>query len=176
MINVRRVNHVVLYVKDLFAMTSFYERILGLVVVERFADDARFLAVRGTDNHHDLGLVRLASDEDVPHPPRIGLYHIAWQVETPQDLTEARRRLADEGVLRGESEHGTSLSLYAQDPEGNEFEIFWLVPKNRWGERPFGVRPLALDEELRRFGAGGDISGASVTESALRGGTRRRCR
>ena len=41
-----------------------------------------------------------------------------------------------------------SLSLYAKDPDGLEFEIFWTVPEGT----PVGTRPLHLEAELARRG------------------------
>jgi hypothetical protein len=41
-----------------------------------------------------------------------------------------------------------SLSLYAKDPDGLEFELFWTVPDGT----PVRTRPLDLDAELARRG------------------------
>jgi len=66
----------------------------------------------------------------VPRPDeRVArMYHSAWEVEDLTDLARARQRLIDAGALVGSSNHGVSLSLYAKDPDGLEFEIFWTVP------------------------------------------------
>jgi hypothetical protein len=64
------------------------------------------------------------------------------------DLVRARRRLIDAGSLVGSSDHGVSLSLYAKDPDGLEFEVFWTVP----GGRSVGTRALDLEGELRKRG------------------------
>ena len=52
------------------------------------------------------------------------------------------------GSLVGESDHGVSLSLYAKDPDGLEFEVFWTVP----GGTSVRTRSLDLDAELARRG------------------------
>ncbi len=52
------------------------------------------------------------------------------------------------GALVGSSDHGVSLSLYAKDPDGIEFEVFWTVPDGT----PVGTRPLHLEAELERRG------------------------
>jgi catechol-2,3-dioxygenase len=52
----------------------------------------------------------------------------------------------DAGALVGSSDHGVSLSLYAQDPDGLEFEVFWTRPDGR----PAPTRPLDLEGELKR--------------------------
>ena len=57
-------------------------------------------------------------------------------------------RLLGAGALVGQSDHGVSLSLYAKDPDGLEFEVFWTVP----GGEPVGTRALDLEHELARRG------------------------
>ena len=42
----------------------------------------------------------------------------------------------------------TGLSLYAKDPDGLEFELFWTVP----GAESIGTRPLDLEAELAKRG------------------------
>jgi catechol-2,3-dioxygenase len=76
------------------------------------------------------------------------MYHSAWEVGGITDLVRARQRLIEAGALVGSSDHGVSLSLYAKDPDGLEFEIFWTVPDGK----PVGTRPLNLEAELARRG------------------------
>jgi catechol-2,3-dioxygenase len=76
------------------------------------------------------------------------MYHSAWEVGELTDLVRAQRRLVEAGALVGQSDHGVSLSLYAKDPDGLEFEIFWTVPAGR----PVPTRALDLMGELARRG------------------------
>jgi catechol-2,3-dioxygenase len=76
------------------------------------------------------------------------MYHAAWEVGELTDLSRARRRLVEARALVGASDHGASLSLYAKDPDGLEFEIFWTVP----GAESIGTRPLDLEGELAKRG------------------------
>ena len=76
------------------------------------------------------------------------MYHSAWEVGDITDLVRARGRLMEAGALVGSSNHGVSLSLYAKDPDGLEFEIFWTVP----GGTSIGTRELDLEGELARRG------------------------
>jgi len=71
-----------------------------------------------------------------------------WRRLHLTDLVRARQRLMEVGALVGSSDHGVSLSLYAKDPDGLEFEIFWTVP----GGTSVGTRPLDLEGELARRG------------------------
>lgn len=145
---IKRLNHAVLFVQDLDGMQRFYESTMKFVVAERIGSEAVFLRAAASDNHHDLGLIKTTEPRPVGTANLPGLYHLAWQVDDVGDLVDARKALVDAGCLVGESEHGTSLSLYAKDPEGNELEVFWLVPSNRWHERSFGIRPLDLESEV----------------------------
>jgi catechol-2,3-dioxygenase len=114
----------------------------------------------GGDNHHDLGLFSVGPQ--APRPPRgaTGLYHLAWEVPTIEDLATAARELSAAGALGGASDHGVSKSLYGADPDGNEFEIMWRVPRESWGEfeKRGTVMPLDLDAEVQRWGAAGGQS------------------
>jgi catechol-2,3-dioxygenase len=157
-IPVARLNHAVLYVRDATRSAEFYGRVFGFEVVESaFGGRAVFMRAAGGDNHHDLGLFSVG--DEAPRPPRgsVGLYHLAWEVPTIDDLAEAARVLSEAGALGGASDHGVSKSLYGADPDGNEFEIMWRVPREAWGEfaEKGVVLPLDLDAEVRRWGAAG---------------------
>jgi catechol-2,3-dioxygenase len=126
--------------------------VLGFTVVDEMPGRAAFLRAGGSDNHHDLGL--FAVGESAPHPPAgaTGLYHLAWRVDSIHELARAREALAEHGALRGQSDHGVSKSLYAADPDGNEFEVMYLLPEDEWGEYATRsvVQPLDLDAEVAR--------------------------
>jgi catechol-2,3-dioxygenase len=151
---VRRLNHAVLYVRDARRAAAFYREALDFEVVAEVGNGAGvFLKASGTENHHDLGLFSLGADAPRPEPGRVGLYHLAWQVDSIRDLAEMRDRLSRLGSLVGASDHGVSKSLYAKDPDGNEFEVMWDVPRDDWGAdaEDAAVRPLDLEAELARY-------------------------
>jgi catechol-2,3-dioxygenase len=157
MVHVVRLNHAVLYVRDIDVSVGFYTRTLGFTEIAREAGGRMaFLRATGSDNHHDLGLFALG--RDAPRPPQgsVGLYHLAWEVAAIEDLAGAHDSLAAVGALVGASDHGATKSVYGADPDGNEFEIMWLVPREEWGiyDRRAVVEPLDLDAELARWGAG----------------------
>jgi len=148
-----RLNHAVLFVSNLERSISFYTRLLGASVIAREPRaDAAFLRLDRSGNHHDLGLFGVG---DQPPRPRgsIGLYHLAWQVDTIDDLVTAREELQALGGLTGQSSHGATKSIYGQDPDGNEFEIQWMLPRADWGayESAAPVERLDLDAEVRRW-------------------------
>jgi catechol-2,3-dioxygenase len=153
-IPVSRLNHAVLYVRELDASVDFYRRAFGFQEIGREGPMA-FLRAAGSANHHDLAL--LAVGPDAPQPPRgsTGLYHLAWEVPAIEDLAAAAATLAKLDALTGMSDHGATKSLYGRDPDGIEFEVMWLVPRDEWGEyeRRGVVMPLDLQREIARFGA-----------------------
>jgi catechol-2,3-dioxygenase len=157
MIPVARLNHAVLFVGDLDQSVDFYARVFGFEEIAREGGMMAFMRAAGSDNHHDLGL--MAVGPDAPRPPRgsTGLYHLAWQVPAIEDLARAAEVLSAEGALGGASDHGATKSLYGRDPDGNEFEIMWMVPRAEWGEYESRavVQPLDLEAELRRYGGAG---------------------
>lgn len=155
MATVKRLNHAVLYVTDASTSSSFYREALGLIEVNALGNGgAVFLRAGDSPNDHDLGLFTVGGREPAA-PRRVGLYHLAWEVETLEDLIAVRDRLIEMGALVGASDHGASKSLYAHDPDGIEFEVMWQVPLDHWDPEIDGLRtePLDLDAELARFGA-----------------------
>jgi catechol-2,3-dioxygenase len=155
MIPVTRLNHAVLYVRDAQTASDFYQAAFDFEVVEQIPGRAVFLRARNGENHHDLGLFSVGDAAAPLAPRRVGLYHLAWEVPTIEALADARTHLAELGALVGQSNHGVSKSLYAHDPDGNEFEVVWNVPPEHWGdyEHHAIVEPLDLDAELARFGS-----------------------
>ncbi|MCC6176491.1 MAG: VOC family protein [Chloroflexi bacterium] len=155
MFTISRLNHLVLYVRDAQQSLAFYRDVLGFRPIEGGNEQAVFLRASGSNNHHDLGLFGIGAGAPPPtHGERVGMYHAAWEVPTIEDLTRAREALIAAGALVGESDHGASLSLYIKDPDGNELEVFWMVPREEWSTRAGGTRRLDLAGELaRRTGA-----------------------
>jgi catechol-2,3-dioxygenase len=155
MIPVKTLNHAVLYVRDAQASAEFYQRALDFQVVASMGRGAVFLRGAASDNHHDLALFSVGPDAPLPERGRVGLYHLAWEVPTIDDLADARAHLLELGALVGESDHGVSKSLYARDVDGIEFEVMWSVPRDAWGEYETKAvsQPLDLDAEVARFGS-----------------------
>ena len=87
----------------------------------------------------------------------VGLYHLAWEVDTLAELARIRSALADAGALAGASDHATTKALYAKDPDGIEFEVSWLLPADLITPdveaQGATTRPLDLDAEIARYGA-----------------------
>jgi catechol-2,3-dioxygenase len=152
---VKRLNHAVLYVSDVERSASFYKQAFGMEEIARERGMMAFMRAAGSENHHDLAVMQVGRDAPRPQPGSVGLYHLAWQVSTLDELGEMARRLSVMGAIVGASDHGATKSLYGKDPDGIEFEVMWLVPREEWGEYENRgvVMPLDLRRELERFGA-----------------------
>jgi catechol 2,3-dioxygenase-like lactoylglutathione lyase family enzyme len=158
---ITRLNHAVLYVSDLLRSVEFYTNVLGFTRVDMTPDrftGAAFLRAPDSTNDHDLGLFGIGADA-APSPAgrgTVGLYHLAWEVDTLDELERTAERLARAGALTGSSDHGTTKSLYGKDPDGLEFEIVWLIPADLLDEAALQARkrigPLDLEREKRRYG------------------------
>jgi catechol-2,3-dioxygenase len=152
---VRRLNHAVLYIRDVHRSVAFYTEVFGFEVAVEIPGRAAFLRAPGTLNDHDLGLFALGAQAAGPVQGQVGLYHLAWEVGTLGELADVRERLTARGALVGASDHRVSKSLYARDPSGIEFEVMWRVPAQDWEQELRGgatIAPLDLDGELARWG------------------------
>ncbi len=159
---VTRLNHAVLYVRDVAVTREFYEQVLDFRTLIWLPGQAAFFQAPGSTNDHDLGTFQIGSAAAPSTAGRssVGLYHLAWEVDTLSELQRIAGVLRERGALVGASDHVTTKALYAQDPDGLEFEVCWLVPAERLTDelqhearenlRP---RPLELTREIERYGA-----------------------
>lgn len=159
---VTRLNHAVLYVRDVEASRAFYEGALDFRTLIHLPGQAAFLQAPGSTNDHDLGLFQIGSGAGPSGAGRatVGLYHLAWEVDTLDELDRIQGVLAERGALVGASDHVTTKSLYARDPDGLELEVCWVLPATSVTDdlraeaaadpRP---RPLDLAAEKARYGA-----------------------
>jgi catechol-2,3-dioxygenase len=158
-LSVHRLNHAVLYVRNVERSVAFYRDVLRFRVVAQMGAGAAFLRADGSTNDHDLGLFEVGDSAAASPAGRgsVGLYHLAWEVDTLRDLESMRSALAAAGALVGASDHSTTKSLYGHDPDGLEFEIAWLVPADLLDDAALAGRTrigaLDLAREMDRYGA-----------------------
>jgi catechol 2,3-dioxygenase len=144
--------HVVLFVSDLERSTAFYGGVLGWRSIPR-PDGMPARAFSSGRTHHELLLIEVGPDaKPIPSGRRVGMYHFGVKIgDHDDDLRAMRDRLAefpDLVRLVGQSDHGVTHSLYVQDPDGNEVELYVDVPDVDWRTDPSlfnqPVRPLDL--------------------------------
>lgn len=158
---IHRLNHAVLYVRNVERSVAFYRDVLGFSAIAGMDGlrGAAFLRAPASTNDHDLGLFEIGDAAAASGAGRtsVGLYHLAWEVDTLADLQELADKLSAAGALVGSSDHSTTKSLYGQDPDGLEFEIAWIVPADRLDDAALAGRsriaPLDLAKEISRYGA-----------------------
>jgi catechol-2,3-dioxygenase len=154
---IKRMNHAVLYVRDVERTFAFYRDVLGFRVVNEMPG-AKFLQAPDSTNDHDLGLFEIgaAAGDSTAGRATVGLYHIAWEVQTLADLRAIAVRLTDAGALVGATDHSTTKALYGRDPDGLEFEVCWLVPPNLLTQEvvdsKMRMRALDIEAEIERYG------------------------
>jgi len=166
-----RLNHAVLFVRDVAASVQFYTETLGFRRLDMTPDGftgAAFLQAPDSTNDHDLGLFELGPGAG-PSPAgrsTVGLYHLAWEVDTLETLERVSQALVKANALVGTSDHGTTKSLYGKDPDGLEFEIVWIIPADQQTDDAREARKrigrLDLAKEKARYG-GTTRSGVGIS-------------
>jgi catechol-2,3-dioxygenase len=148
MVKPKRLGHLVLRVRDVEASARFYSDILGLEVTTSIP--GRMVFMRASDeSSHELALMSVGESAPGPEPDRVGLYHFAWEMESLDDLRRIYRELQQKGVnIAGIGDHGISLGVYLFDPDGNEIEVFYELPRDQWpGGQIFAGRfPGSLED------------------------------
>ena len=163
---VTRLNHAVLYVRDIERTRDFYEQVLGFTTLIWMPGQGAFFQAPGSTNDHDLGVFQIGADAGPSDAGRstVGLYHLAWEVDTLNELERIRGLLEERGALVGASDHVTTKSLYAHDPDGIEFEVCWILPasvvtEKLTAEARANRRPRHLDLEAEKARYGADTTG-----------------
>ncbi len=146
--DVDHLGHVHLKVRDLDRSIEFYTAIIdGLEVSERVG---QFVFLTLGTRHHDLALQEV--DERSPAPETdsdaVGLYHAAWEVGSMAALNRTHERLRDRAVSVTPVDHGISLALYFDDPDGNGNEVYHDVrtdrDRSKWAGQNEPFDPTAL--------------------------------
>ncbi|MHB8511773.1 MAG: VOC family protein [Actinomycetota bacterium] len=156
---ITRLNHAVLYVRDADRTARFYEEALGFRRLPMSFPNAVFMQAPQSTNDHDIGIFGIGDAAGPSQAGRstVGLYHLAWEVDTLEELSRLETVLAEQGALVGASDHGTTKSLYAKDPDGLEFEIAWIVPADKLDDVAQEARKrigrLDLEGEKQRYGS-----------------------
>jgi catechol 2,3-dioxygenase len=141
--------HAVLYVRDLEQSRRFYRDILGFPELPGGFPGA--VAFGSGRTHHELLLIEVGPSAAGPPPGRrTGLYHLGFKIGTTDDeLREAVEQLHAAGVkVVGASDHTVTHSLYVEDPDGNELELYIDVQPEVWRDDPSAVmapvKPLRI--------------------------------
>ena len=130
-----RVGHIHLRVADLDRSLAFYRDALGFEVIADARSvglDAVFLAAG--DYHHHIAINTWESEGASPPPPgHTGLHHVAFVYPDRRELVKAVLRLRESGhVIEQFTDHGGSVAVYLDDPDGNGVELYYDRPRDAW--------------------------------------------
>ena len=121
-------------VRNVERSEGFYTEVLGLHVTHRIPGMMVFMSA-SSDASHELALMSIGEGAPGPEAGRVGLYHFAWEMESFEDLRAMYRELkAGDVKIAGIGDHGISIGVYLFDPDGNEIEVFYELPRDRWPE------------------------------------------
>ena len=113
--------HIALRVRDVEKAVAFYRDALGLTV--RNQGKVAFLGAR-PEASHEIALFPLPADAEGPDPKRVGMYHMAWEMASFEELRALHERLVAQGVkIVGYSDGQCNVMFH--DPDGNELEAIW---------------------------------------------------
>ena len=132
MVKPKQLGHIVLRVRDIERSEQFYSNVLGLHVTNKKPGQMTFMSAVD-ESSHELALVPVGDDAPGPEDSRVGLYHFAWQMDSFDDLKMLYADMKSKNVdVRGIGDHGISLGVYFFDPDGNEIEAYYEMPKDEW--------------------------------------------
>ena len=137
---VKELGHIVLYVRDMERSRRFYGDVLGWKEVARLGGQGAVFSSGRT--HHELLLLEVGAQAAPIQPgPRVGMYHFGLKIgETDEELRTALNELLEAGVkVNGSADHTVTHSLYIEDPDGNEIELYIDVQPERWREDPEAI-------------------------------------
>ncbi len=152
---VKELGHLVLYVRNLERSAAFYREVLGWQQILGAEEGLHFpaAAFRSASNrtHHELLLIEVGEGAAAqPAGRRVGLYHFGLKVgDSDEELRQALATVEAAGTkVVGTSDHTVTHSLYIEDPDGNEIELYIDVPGVDWVNDPAliaaPIRPLRL--------------------------------
>ena len=128
--------HLVMRVRDIDRSVDFYTRVMGLTVMERSPGGTVFMSAN-TEKSHELAIQAIGMDAGGPDRSIVGQAHMAWQMETFEDLQELYDRLRENNVrIVRMGDHGISMGVYLLDPDDNEIEVYYESPKDQWTRHP----------------------------------------
>ena len=151
MLRPKKLGHLVLKVSDLKLSEKFYTEIIGLRITHRTSNTMIFMSA-SDDTSHELALMSTDQIRSIAGKDPIGLYHFAWEMDSLEDLQQIYQKIKNSDIkVVGIGDHGISIGVYILDPDGNQVEIFYELPKSEWPNIDIftGSFPGSLDPNIR---------------------------
>jgi len=140
------IDHVNIFVRDAARSHKWYSDVFGFHTQDSFnfpgTDKLRAVFLSCDPGHaHDIALFSVGEDAPLQQKGQVGLNHVAWRMESLEDLEEMYHRLKAQGVPFTVSDHTISVGIYFDDPDGNGLEVYYEQPRSEWHrERPFSEK------------------------------------
>ena len=124
--------HANMFVRNAELSMKWYADIMGLHTYDFIPGRAAFMSA-DIDQSHEIALLQVGDDAPGPEKGRVGLNHMGWQMESLDDLKELYNRLNEKNVdIYQVSDHGISIGIYFNDPDGNGIEVSYELPRDEW--------------------------------------------
>jgi len=140
---IKALGHVVLRVTDWVRAEQFYNSLLGLPIMARFDEDGMKMTFFSLGNHHDFAIMEVSGEGSSHAATAVGLHHVAFKIgDSLDELREAKALLEGAGVVVTPIDHEVTKSLYFDDPDGNNLEVY-VDASDIWRREPQRVAQLA---------------------------------
>lgn len=149
------IGRVKLQVSDLDRSLAYYQKVLGLRVIETSGNRALLGAQKG-----DAPIVELIERKGARPVPRrglLGLYHFAILLPDRAALGRFLNHLGGLGAHPGMSDHFVSEAVYLQDPDNLGIEVYADKPRSEWRteQGQLSMTTVPLDVQSVMDAAGG---------------------
>ena len=140
---IKALGHVVLRVTDWARAERFYNGLLGLPIMARFDENGMKMTFFSLGNHHDFAILEVSGEGSSHAATAVGLHHVAFKIgDSLDELREAKTMLEGAGVVVTPIDHEVTKSLYFDDPDGNNLEVY-VDASDVWRREPQRVAQLA---------------------------------
>ncbi|MBU2880448.1 VOC family protein [Psychrosphaera sp. B3R10] len=155
---INRIHHVAYRCKNAKETVAFYRDLLDMEFMLAIAEDEVPSTKEPDPYMHvflDAGQGNVLAFFEIPNAPDMDrdnntplwVQHIAFEVDTIDELTEAKTRLEDAGIsVLGPTDHTIFKSIYFFDPNGHRIELAANTAKPGMLEELKRVAPAMLDE------------------------------
>jgi catechol-2,3-dioxygenase len=158
----KKLGHVNIFVRNAERARDWYVDLLGLHTYGFTPGRAAFLT-SDLGNSHEVALIEVGENAPGPQGGQVGLNHMAWYMESLEDLKELYYRIKEKNIpIERVSDHGYAIGIYIHDPDGNGIEVSYEMPAGQWGHDESGYMiggtqkgrmPGPWDEEMAQDAA-----------------------
>ena len=125
--------HVNIFVRNAEQARDWYEDLLGLHTYDFKPGVAAFMSA-DKEISHEIALLEVGENASLQQKGQVGLNHMAWYMHNLEDLKELYHRVKDRNIpIKNISDHGLSIGIYIEDPDGNGIELSYELPRSQWG-------------------------------------------